>query len=153
MFRHATFVGVVAALALAAPASAAPGDGAEHIHNASCMENAFGVLCIEEDILTNSTQNSNVIEFFIHTEGSTTFTGAAGGQAEGCSQTQQYRTKSHSLFKTDEFDPQVQAIKGETVTIVVNCFGSSLICTFTNAYHYANGKLQYDRTRGSCEPQ
>lgn len=144
---------IAATLALTAPASAAPGNGAEHIHNESCLDVALGVLCVEEDVLTNNTQNSKVVEAFIHTEGSTTFIGAAGGQAEGCSQSQQYRTKSHSLFKTDEFDPQVEAIKGETVTIVVNCFGSSLVCAFTNAYHYANGKLQYNRTEGSCEPQ
>jgi hypothetical protein len=153
MLRRAALAGALLALALAGSASADPGNGAEQITFSQCIEGGLGVLCFDEVSLTNSTENSNVTSLFIHTEGSSTFTGYPGDQAEGCTETQQYTTKSHSLVKTGEFDPQVQAIKGDTVTVVVNCFGSSIVCAFTNSYHYANRRLQYNRSEGSCEPQ
>jgi hypothetical protein len=156
MLRHVALgsvLSVLGGLALAGTASADPGNGAQHLDISRCVELALGVLCTDEDLLINQTENPKVVEFFIHTEGSTTFTGAAGGQAEGCSQTSQYTAKSHSLLKAGEFDPQVQAVKGETVTITVDCFGASVTCAFTNSFHYANGRLQYDRLEGSCAPQ
>jgi hypothetical protein len=36
---------------------------------------------------------------------------------------------------------------------VLNCAGISLTCELTNAYHSANGQVQFDRVGGACKPR
>jgi len=153
MLRHAALAGVLSALTLAGTASADPGNGAQHHDYAYCREDALGVFCAEGKGVIQSTANSNVIQFFVHTEGRVTFTGAAGSEAEGCSQTEQFTTKIHYLYHIGVSEPQVLAYKSDTVMIVVDCFGESVTCALTPSYHYVNGRLQYNRQEGSCQPQ
>ena len=147
-------LGVLAVVfAVPAVAQADPGNGAQRIQTSDCFtEPGLYTICVEQDILTNATENGNNISIFLHSDNRFTLTGEPGGPYEGCAETSTGTYKDHVLIKKE---PGVHEshYRYQNTDVVLNCFGvPSYTCKTINTAHYANGKVQYDRPEAYCEP-
>ena len=141
MPKRAALAGILSALALAAPASADPGNGAQHVHYSSCD----GFFCAEGDQLTNYTENKNNYALFIHEETHVTY------NDPNCRTSSDGEQKLFYHVKKESGELQVYHFKGQSVSIFLSCFGQpAQRCTATGHFQLANGEVKYNRTEYVC---
>jgi hypothetical protein len=158
MLRRIAFATFLSALVLAEPASADPGNGAQHSKSSGCItEPGLFTLCFEQHIVTNTTENQNNVSMFVHSRSRSTFTGdpfigEPGGPDPGCTITDTNTVKNHRLIKADSGVHEFH-FKLRSLDVFVDCPPlPSQRCTGLTSFHFANGQVQYSRSEGSCDP-
>jgi hypothetical protein len=148
----AVIVTSLAAFACAGAASASPGSGAQHIQTHECFPVPdLYTFCVDQSILTNTTETATTVSSVIHSDTVNTFTGDPTGLYAGCNETSTGSYDETVLSRKDEI--AVFRYKYQNVDVVVNCFGvPSYTCTTVNTFHYANGQVQYYRPEAFCTP-
>jgi len=139
---------LVASLAVASSASAAPGNGADVVRQNECFnEPGFGTLCIDAQYVQNSTETpSGNVSF--HALGKSTLTVTGEGD-QGCHLSDSNKFNYHSLYKDGVLHEEGDHVTGEFSS---DCFGHQSDCTYSYDLHYANGRLQFLRPEFNCNP-
>ena len=138
---------LVASLAVASSASAAPGNGADVVRQNECFNYpGVGTFCIDAKYVENSTETpSGNFSFLLNGEFASTFTGE--GPLQGCNSSTSSNLYFHSLSKDGELHEVGSHRTGE---FSFDCFGTSQHCTFSYDLHRANGQLQFNRPKFNC---
>jgi len=136
---------LVASLAVASSASAAPGNGADVVRQNECFnEPGLYTVCIDEHNVQNSTETPS---------GNFSYSGngkvGAEGDFEGCNVSSSAKFNYHYLFKDGELHEVGTHQTGE----YFDCSGTSQHCTFSYDLHYANGQVQFSRPDSNCNPE
>ena len=140
---------LVASLAVASSASAAPGNGADVVRQNECSnEPGFGTLCIDAKYVQNLTKTPSG-NFSYHANGETAFKFTGEGDLQGCNSSNSSKLNYHSLFKDGALHELGSRHTGEFSS---DCFGTQSDCTFSYVLHYANGQLQFSRPKFNCYP-
>jgi hypothetical protein len=128
---------VFASLATAGFASADPGSGAQVVKTDLCEPWPFNTeltVCYDTHLVTNNTETpSGNVSGTYHYRYHITLSGP------GCSQDLRGQESGHFLFSQDE--PQEQGFTARS-TNTFDCAGEAANCTFSQHFHYANGKFQ-----------
>jgi hypothetical protein len=140
---------LVASLAVASSASAAPGNGADVVRQNECSSYpGFGTYCIDAKYVQKSTETpSGNLSFFANGESALKFTGE--GYFQGCKGSSSDEFNYHYLFKDGVGHESGSHVTGE---FSVDCFGYQYDCTYSYDIHYANGRLQFFRPEINCNP-
>ncbi len=132
-------------LAMAGTASAGPDNGATVTKRHECRTTPFGFFCVKTVLVVNETETPS---------GNVSYTANHHFKLENnfrdCQFLGESRTHRHFLLKDGELQEEGRR---EESSFTATCPGSpSTICTFTVAYHYANGTVQYETTDFVCTP-
>jgi len=142
---------LVASLAVASSASAAPGNGADVVRQNECFNDRGGTFCIDAKYVQNETQTpSGNVSYHANGELARTFTGE--GRLQGCNSSNSQKFNYHFLAKDGEWH---EFGSHQTTEYSFDCFGDGYPaedCTFSDDVHYANGRLQFDRPKINCNP-
>jgi hypothetical protein len=137
---------IIASLALAGPAGAAPGSGAQVVNTHECYVYVDFTICESLHSVYNPTEtgsgNSSVV---INTRFDNTFTGT--GPLAGCSERTTGSNQQH--YTTNPDGPQQQHSR-LLHQYTVDCPGAAYSCTFEQNYTYANGDLRHEKSRHEC---
>jgi len=133
---------LVASLAVASSASAAPGNGADVVRQNECYNDpGSGTFCIDAKYVQNSTETPSG-NFSYHANGETADKFTGEGDLQGCNGSSSSKFNYHYLFKNGELHEQGSH---QTGTFFIDCFNTQYDCTYNYDIHYANGQLQFDR--------
>ena len=140
---------LVASLAVASSASAAPGNGADVVRQNECFNYpGFGTYCSDEKYVENSTETPSG-NFSYHVNGKFAAKTTGEGNLQGCNGSGSNKDNYHQLFKDGELHVQGTHATGESS---YECFGTRYDCTSSFDLHYANGELQFNRSKFNCNP-
>jgi len=139
---------LVASLAVASSASAAPGNGADVVRQNECFtEFYYGTFCFDAKYVENSTETPSG-NLSYHANGKSAFTFTGEGVRQGCNSSHSSKLNYHYLLK-DGF--RHESGSHQTGEFSVDC-GYQADCTFSYDAHYANGQLQFERPKFNCNP-
>ena len=136
---------LLAALAAASPASAAPGNGADVENVSDCVTEYYGTLCYDYRYVENGTETpSGNFSYVFNGRSSYEFTGS--GPLAGCNRSFSDDSRQHVLVKDETLH---ELGTGNGYEFSGECFGASN-CTYKNRFHYANGEVQFSRPEFEC---
>ncbi len=139
---------LVASLAVASSASAAPGNGADVVRQNECFNDRGGTFCIDAKYVQNETQTpSGNVSYHANGELARTFTGE--GPFQECNTSSSDKFNYHFLAKDGELH---EVGSHQTAEFSGDCFGTQYDCTLSYDLHYANGQLQFYRPDFNCNP-
>jgi hypothetical protein len=136
---------VVAVLAGAAFAVAAPGNGATKTNQEFCNTTAFGTVCSDLNFVVNTTTTPSGNVSYV-TSGKNTI---LNNTNSGCTFTGPTEFQDHYLLKDGVF---AERGSHEESYLIQQCGTLQQKCTFTRQAHLVDGTFQYNLTNFVCEP-
>ncbi len=138
---------LLAALAAASPASAAPGNGAHVVNESDCIypegPYVYGTICGDLRYVQNLTETpSGNLSGVQNLRNRYKFTGS--GPMAGCSYSGSQYINFH--FLDGPILEESSRLVGE---FSFDCQGTSYECTVESHFHYANGEVQFARHQGA----
>ncbi len=140
---------LVASLAVASSASAAPGNGADVVRQSECFNDPdydYGTFCIDAKYVQNSTETPSG-NFSYHANGESALKFTGEGDLQGCNDSSSSKFNYHFLVKDGVLHELGNHVTGE---FSQDC--TSQHCTYSYDIHKANGQLQFNRPKVNCNP-
>jgi hypothetical protein len=128
------------------PAHAAPDGGASVATVSDCVTDDFGTFCYRVTSIANTTVTPSGNESFTaHEKTDYTFVGA--GDLAGCNDQGSFNRETHILTKdgTRQEGSNLGRVDSQG-----GCLDFVSECTHTDHWHYADGRVQFDRWTDSC---
>ena len=136
---------MVAVVAVANSAGAAPGTGATKTNQEFCSTTAFGTVCSDLNLVVNTTTTpSGNVSY--ETNGKNTI---LNNTSSGCTFTGHSEFHYHYLLKDGVLHERGNH---EESYLIQQCGTLQQKCTFTAQAHLVNGTFQYDNPTFVCEP-
>jgi hypothetical protein len=151
LFPVASTLCVAVVAAVAAPvALGAPGNGAEHVHLAGCVESfpPPTTTCYTTDLVQNRTVAPSGVESFVVTGTQSFSYTQTNPPFPAYSQSATSRVQAHFLYKDGQLSQQGEGSRGEMT------FGDDTFrvhCTYRMRTQYANGSLVFSMEESACE--